>query len=113
MVATFRLRPDATVVSAAGAVEFVLDAKWKHLETGTATLGVAREDAYQLAAYAGAYRCRLVALVYPRAEGLPTGLVGRFELRLPGDPRIDVYTVDLVATTRGAPLPAGLCPTAP
>lgn len=105
----FRLRPDAAVVSAAGAVERLLDAKWKRLDPSAAARGVAREDAYQLAAYAGAYRCPNVALVYPRPPGLPAGLIETFELRLPSSPRIEVYALDLIAAAGGQSLPRGLC----
>jgi 5-methylcytosine-specific restriction enzyme subunit McrC len=104
----FRLRPDAAVVSAAGAVERLLDAKWKRLNPSAAGCGVAREDAYQLAAYAGAYRCPTVALVYPRPPGLAAGLVDTFELRLPSSPRIEVYALDLLAAAARQPLPEGL-----
>lgn len=104
----FRLRPDATVVSTAGAVERLLDTKWKRLDPGAAGRGVAREDAYQLAAYAGAYRCPNVALVYPRPPGLPAGLVETFELRLPGTPRIEVFALDLGSAAAGGALPEGL-----
>jgi 5-methylcytosine-specific restriction enzyme subunit McrC len=104
----FRLRPDAAVVSTTGAVERLLDAKWKRLDPGAASRGVAREDAYQLAAYAGAYRCTNVALVYPRLPGLPAGLVEAFELRLPGRPRIEVFALDLGSAVAGGALPEGL-----
>jgi 5-methylcytosine-specific restriction enzyme subunit McrC len=104
----FRLRPDAAVVSAAGSVERLFDAKWKRLEPGVVGRGVAREDAYQLATYAGAYGCPGVALVYPKAPGLPTGLVEVFELRLPESPRIEVYSLDLLAAAIRQPLPPGL-----
>jgi 5-methylcytosine-specific restriction endonuclease McrBC regulatory subunit McrC len=99
------------VVSAAGVVERLLDAKWKRLDPGAAGFGVAREDAYQLAAYAGAYRCANVALIYPRPPGLTAGLVETFELRLPSSPRIEVYALDLLAAASRQPLPEGLRPT--
>jgi 5-methylcytosine-specific restriction enzyme subunit McrC len=41
----FRLRPDAAVVGTTGAVERLLDAKWKRLKPGAAGLGVTSEDA--------------------------------------------------------------------
>ena len=104
----FRLRPDAAVMSAGGMVERLVDTKWKRLEPGAAGRGVAREDAYQLATYAGAYRCPEVALVYPRPRGLAAGLVESFELRMPGSPRIEVFALDLARTASGGVLPAGL-----
>jgi 5-methylcytosine-specific restriction enzyme subunit McrC len=106
----FRLRPDAAVVSTAGAVEQMFDAKWKRLDAGAVARGVAREDAYQLAAYAGTYRCPNVVLVYPRPPGLPAGLIESFELRLPFSARIQIYALDIVAALGGPGLPIGLTP---
>ena len=106
----FRLRPDAAVISSGGSVERLLDAKWKRLDASAASRGVTREDAYQLTAYAGAYRCSRVALVYPRAPGLAAGLVETFDLRVPSPSRIEVYTFDLLAAAARKPLPDGLRP---
>jgi 5-methylcytosine-specific restriction endonuclease McrBC regulatory subunit McrC len=96
------------VVAADGVVERLLDAKWKRLDPGAASRGVAREDAYQLAAYAGAYGCANVALIYPTLPGLAAGLIETFDLRLPLSPRIEVYALDLCAAAAHQPLPAGL-----
>jgi len=106
----FRLQPDATAVTMTGSVERLFDAKWKRLDPRVAGLGVAREDAYQLAAYAGAYQCPSAALIYPRVLGLQAGLVEVFELRLPNSPQIEVYSLDLFAAASRQPLPLGLCP---
>jgi 5-methylcytosine-specific restriction enzyme subunit McrC len=98
------------VISSGGSVERLLDAKWKRLDASAASRGVTREDAYQLTAYAGAYRCSRVALVYPRAPGLAAGLVETFDLRVPSPSRIEVYTFDLLAAAARKPLPDGLRP---
>ena len=47
---------------------FILDAKWKTVDSTTADLkhGIAQQDVYQLHAYATRYRCKAVALVYPQ-----------------------------------------------
>jgi 5-methylcytosine-specific restriction enzyme subunit McrC len=105
----FRLRPDAAVVAADGVVERLLDAKWKRLDPGAANRGVAREDAYQLAAYAGAYGCANVALIYPTLPGLPAGLIETFNLCPQLSPRVEVYALDLCAAAAHQPLPPGLC----
>ena len=49
-------------------VTFILDAKWKPVDTTTVDLknGIAQQDVYQLHAYATRYRCAAVALVYPQ-----------------------------------------------
>jgi 5-methylcytosine-specific restriction enzyme subunit McrC len=106
----FGLRPDASLVTDTDTIEGIFDAKWKRLEPNSANLGVSRDDAYQLASYAGRYQCSRVALVYPRREGLSAGLIETFELQLPGSPRVDVYALDLLGLTNGGSLPEGLKP---
>ena len=61
-------------------VAFILDAKWKPVDTTTRDLkhGIAQEDVYQLHAYAARYRCAAVALVYPRNPRFRTTLHYRF-----------------------------------
>lgn len=47
---------------------FILDAKWKHVDSTTSDLkhGISQDDVYQLHAYAELYGCNAVALVYPK-----------------------------------------------
>lgn len=59
----FRLRPDVVLMEHQK-VRFIVDAKWKRLDTSS-NHGVRAGDAYQLFAYGKRYGCRRVALVYP------------------------------------------------
>lgn len=108
----FRMRPDIAVRAEGGAVVRVYDAKWKWLDAAAPNRGVSREDIYQMASYAGGYSCGRLALLYPRGEGAAQGLVEAFDLRAPGNPRVEVYALDLLALARGASLPAALGPPA-
>jgi len=109
-IRSFPLRPDASVVSADCSVERVYDTKWKRLNPAASDLGVSHQDIYQLATYAGHYRCATVVLLYPRSEDLGEGLVATFKLRLPEEPRIEIYALDLFALASGGALPADLGP---
>jgi 5-methylcytosine-specific restriction enzyme subunit McrC len=106
----FRMRPDITIVGDDDTVERIYDAKWKRLDAKAAYHGVSGDDIYQMASYAGRYGCGRLALLYPCSEGAVPGLVESFDIRCPGAPRIEVYTLDLLALTRGAALPEGLGP---
>lgn len=66
----FALRPDI-VIRRGSEVLTVVDTKWKRL-MGQANeeFGVAPADAYQMHAYASAYGCREVTLLYPWHSGL-------------------------------------------
>lgn len=59
---------------------FILDAKWKTVDSTSADLkhDIAQEDVYQLHAYAARYGCRAVALVYPQNTRFRTTLNYRF-----------------------------------
>ncbi len=104
----FRMRPDMAVVSPDGQVECILDAKWKALDLTQAKAGVSQDDAYQMAAYASSYGCKRLALLYPSGDGLPAGRVDSFTLRVSGEPRVDIYALDIAALVGGQPLQAGL-----
>lgn len=74
--AAFRLRPDVTLwqrAPSSGVTEIVriVDAKWKRVDPAKARWGVREEDVYQLLAYAVAYGCEDLQLVYPAPDGLP------------------------------------------
>ena len=97
----FRMRPDMAVIAPDGQVERILDAKWKALDLTQTKSGVSQEDAYQMAAYASSYGCSRLALLYPGGNGLPAGRLDSFILRVPDEPRLDVYTVDIAALVGG------------
>jgi 5-methylcytosine-specific restriction enzyme subunit McrC len=62
---SFPLRPDVTVMDNASKKPVVIyDAKWKIVEKG-----VSERDVYQMLAYAVAFRCMDIRLVYPWIEG--------------------------------------------
>ena len=99
-----------TVVSPDVQVARIIDTKWKALDPAKRNAGVSQEDAYQMAACASGFRCNHLALLYPRGGKLPIGKVNAFTLRIPGEPRVAVYSLDLPASVRGDPLPEGLTP---
>lgn len=86
----YRLKPDIVVDD-----DVIVDTKWKTLDPGTATLGVAESDVYQMLAYSRAYRARRLILLYPWCEGLGTpGVCRRWQVS--GTPTLfDVATVDV------------------
>ncbi|RAO74922.1 McrC family protein [Dyella jiangningensis] len=64
------LRPDF-VVRKAGGIRAIVDAKWKHLRLDASGFPRPSEkDVYQMLAYAAAYKCHDLILVYPWHEGL-------------------------------------------
>ena len=73
----FWLKPDI-VLRESGQARFILDAKWKRLDSDKSNHGVGQADAYQLFAYGKKYGCRRVALVYPKTTGFSQTL--RFRL---------------------------------
>jgi len=81
----FQLRPDLRL-SERGRTRFILDAKWKRINEAGADpkRGINQADMYQLFAYGKKYRCRTVALVYPRTAQFtqPVEYVFDSDLRL-------------------------------
>jgi 5-methylcytosine-specific restriction endonuclease McrBC regulatory subunit McrC len=106
--AAFEMRPDAAVLNDDRRAVHIYDAKWKRLDTVAANSGVAREDIYQMASYANGYDCRHISLLYPCDDQVNSGLVETFRISDVNATRVDVFTLDLQALVRGAPLPAGL-----
>ncbi len=110
----FRMRPDVAVVGPDGQATLIADAKWKRLDLRVAGSGVAREDMYQMAGYAGRYRCRDLALLFPSGDGVPPGMVETFTLQDGFGARVRVFALDVAALARGGAPPEALCPrTAP
>ena len=71
----FMMKPDISLRKGAR-VAFILDAKWKNLDTSfdAPRHGIDQADLYQLYAYAKGYDCNAVALVYPRSQNFRTKL---------------------------------------
>ena len=65
----FYMKPDISLMSG-GKTEFILDTKWKRIseEGGDLKHGINQADMYQLFAYGKKYRCKQIALVYPKTE---------------------------------------------
>ena len=73
----FLIRPDILLQEKKGeGAKFILDAKWKELDTSfdAPKYGIDQADLYQLYAYARGYGCDAVALVYPRSQNFGTKL---------------------------------------
>ena len=73
----FQMRPDILLREKKGeGAKFILDAKWKGLDTSfdIPKYGIDQADLYQLYAYAKGYNCSAVALVYPRSQNFRTKL---------------------------------------
>ena len=81
---TFRMEPDISLKESERVV-FILDAKWKEIQTrgDDRKHGIDQRDMYQLYAYGKRYGCRAVALVYPQTDAFKTELHYRFFDGLP------------------------------
>ena len=76
----FRTKPDISLLDGGGRVQFILDAKWKHINAqgDNAKHSIDQGDLYQLYAYGKRYGCNTVVLVYPRSQDFTTELTYRF-----------------------------------
>ena len=73
----FQMRPDILLQEKKGeGAKFILDAKWKDVDTSfdAPRYGIDQADLYQLYAYAKGYDCNVVALIYPRSKNFETEL---------------------------------------
>ncbi|RWD29866.1 MAG: restriction endonuclease [Mesorhizobium sp.] len=102
----FQLRPDITVTHG-NAVEAILDAKWKRLDTDKPNSGVPSADAYQMNTYADRYRCKRLALIYPATAECPPGCVTNFVLMTEVRPTLEVLTIDVRDLAFGSGMPVG------
>lgn len=75
----FQMKPDISLAHR-GEVKFILDAKWKRLNDGGSDLkhGISQADMYQLYSYGKQYRCKRVALIYPRTKDFTSPLEYKF-----------------------------------
>jgi 5-methylcytosine-specific restriction enzyme subunit McrC len=77
---SFALRPDL-VIRKGSEVLAIADTKWKLLELDRHGRQVPSEaDMYQMNAYATAFRCTELALIYPRHDGLTAAVDTEFRL---------------------------------
>ncbi|MDR5900412.1 hypothetical protein QC823_15715 [Halomonas vilamensis] len=68
------MRPDISLLYEAKRPVIILDAKWKRIEGPDAMTALSAADLYQMAAYASAYGCSSVLLLYPEQSHLQAGL---------------------------------------
>lgn len=75
----FQMKPDISLVHG-GEVKFIMDAKWKRLNEGKndSKHGISQADMYQLYSYGAQYRCKTVALIYPRTANFEKHLEYKF-----------------------------------
>ena len=75
----FQMKPDISLVHK-GEAKFILDAKWKRLNEGKndSKHGISQADMYQLYSYGAQYRCKRVALIYPRTANFKEPLEYKF-----------------------------------
>lgn len=93
----FGLKPDL-VLRRGREVAAIGDTKWKRLEVDASRALLPDEaDVYQMLAYAAAYRCENLALIYPWHSGLVGSAETRFELPPIGDlhPTLSIVCVDM------------------
>lgn len=64
----FLLKPDMVITRKKDNAVFVLDTKWKRLQTGLAHDGISQADMYQMYAYQKKYGAESVILIYPEPE---------------------------------------------
>lgn len=93
----FTLYPDVTVIARReGAPAAIYDAKWKLVDAQ----GVSEKDMYQMLAYAVAFDCHEIFLVYPWIDAEPAGGPWRtfrtFRIPLPGVQREVSVTAQLL-----------------
>ena len=65
----FNMRPDIALLQR-GKVPFILDAKWKSVDTTKSDMkhDISQGDLYQLFAYGKSFGCKAVALIYPKSR---------------------------------------------
>lgn len=67
------MRPDISLLDESGLPLVILDTKWKRIEGPDPLAALSAADLYQLAAYASAYGCGSVVLLYPEQAHLRAG----------------------------------------
>ncbi len=94
----FQTRPDI-LVKQGGAVERIIDTKWKRVaqRIDDPKQGIVQADIYQMMAYGQLYRCPRLTLLYPHHQGL-----GEAALRVDhkiavkaSDDRLEIATIDI------------------
>ncbi|MDP4557510.1 hypothetical protein Q9247_07430 [Halomonas meridiana] len=82
------MRPDITLLDKHHRPVVILDTKWKRLINQDPLSSLSAADLYQVNAYASAYGCTTVGLLYPEQTFLPAGKA--YSLQLAGSVRSNV-----------------------
>jgi len=90
------MRPDITLINTRHRPVTILDAKWKLLGADNPLASLSPADLYQLSAYASAYNCEQVMLLYPEQAGFR----GEFQmiLNLENPVKLTVVAVPLAGS---------------
>jgi 5-methylcytosine-specific restriction enzyme subunit McrC len=88
-----RLIPDILIESSSGRSKLVADTKYKRLVPNRIDMGVDISDLYQMIAYANAFHCPQMLLIYPSQSEQST-IIKDFNI-LDGTGRLTIATVDL------------------
>ena len=80
----FTMMPDIALTHGDNTVQFVLDAKWKHINDPRKD--IAQSDVYQLYSYGRKFGCGAVALIYPKTPGFKAPLRYAFRDAVDGQP---------------------------
>ena len=82
----FYMKPDISLTKQdkQDDVKFILDTKWKRIDGESSDLkhDISQADMYQLFAYGKKYRCKQVALIYPKTEQFKKKLCYKFDEKL-------------------------------
>ncbi len=107
--AGYVLRPDLLILRK-GSVAVIADTKWKRLERDRkGRVSPSEADMYQLHAYASAFRCRELALIYPWST-LDRASDATFSLPTHGGPATTVHVVGLDMDDDALPMRIGAGP---
>lgn len=67
----FSLRPDIVITRKSDNTVFVMDTKWKLLNSTSTAYGISQADMYQMYAYQKKYNAENVTLIYPSTDAVP------------------------------------------
>ncbi|MDW7748796.1 5-methylcytosine restriction system specificity protein McrC [Halomonas sp.] len=87
--------PDISLLDESQQPVIILDTKWKRIEGPDPLAALSAADLYQMAAYANAYDCGSVALLYPEQAHLRAGQRHTMTLAVPQAPKLTLSAVPL------------------
>lgn len=96
----FLMKPDITLSDESGTVVYIMDTKWKLLDQSDSKFGISQSDLYQMAAYAMAYDCNKINLIYPRQQGFSSAK--HFSVLNNPDLKISAHCIDIENLARNS-----------